>query len=123
MFEVVRNKFGDGISWENFAREALEESDMDSSLLFFKYGQDKKKDEIIDRIGKYISLDDDGRIRKLLDVGCNIGRWIDILKKFGMDYYGVYQSEEVVRIAMKYHPTELFFVSFCGICHSRMNLI
>lgn len=105
-------KFGDNISWEKFAYEVIEETNGNTDKIFFKYGQDKKKDEIIDRIKRHINGDN----IKLLDIGCNIGRWVNILKLkiegLGIDYYGVDQSEEAIRIATRYSPKELFYRMF-----------
>lgn len=125
MVDIVIMTWGDGISWENFAYEAIGETNGNIDKIFFKYGQDKKKDEIIDRLKKHIkklirgnnSGGNNSGIIKILDIGCSIGRWVGILKELkieglGIDYYGVDQSEEAIRIAVKYSPKELFYRMF-----------
>jgi len=102
--------FGNGISWENFASEITENTNGNPDRIFFVYGHDKKKDDIIDRIKKYIPFQ--YSCGKLLDIGCSIGRWVDILQKLDMNYYGVDQSDEAIRTAVRYHPKELFYKTF-----------
>lgn len=112
--------FGDGISWEKFAYDVIDETRRDVGKIFFVYGRDKKKDEIINRIKRYVVPKG-----KLLDIGCNIGRWVNILRELGLVYYGIDQSEDAIKIAKKYHPNELFSRTFLWNIHfeNEFNLI
>lgn len=98
--------WGDGISWENFAKEILEETGRNKDKIFFKYGENKDRDKIIDHIKKYVK---GGRV---LDIGCNISRWSKLLKESGLDYIGIDQSREVIRIAIQYNSGDLFYCQF-----------
>lgn len=103
--EIKYNKFGDGISWEDFAVEVLNSG----KSTFYKYDINDYKDpnlEIINRIKRYKY---DG---KLLDCGCNIGRWIELFKGAGYDYAGVDQSQHVINIAKIFHPNDKFINKF-----------
>lgn len=91
----MTNKFGDGISWDKFVIEIIEQIGGDKDKIFFKY-EDKK--EIIEHIEKYITKG------KVLDCGCHIGRWSKLLKERGFDYTGVEQSHIAFITALYYCP-------------------
>lgn len=109
----MAKKFGDGISWNNFALEILDETKEDRNKIFFKY-EDKK--ETIQHIEKYLPTNKSS-INKLfiyraLDVGCNIGRWAHLLNERGFYYTGVDQSRSAINIASQLFPEGIFYNQF-----------
>ncbi len=87
---VSVNKFGDGISWENFAYEAFEDAGGKLDRIFYKYEDYKNT---IDTIRKYVP------VGKVLDCGCNIGRWSKLLSTW-YEYTGIDQSQKAIKIAL-----------------------
>lgn len=112
------NKFGDGIDWEKFAVEILHDTDGNKDKIFFKY-EDKK--EIIQHIEKYI---DKTHTNKVLDIGCNIGRWANLLKERGFYYTGIDQASAII-IAIKIFPEGIFYKGFLWNMHfdNEFNLV
>lgn len=95
----MTNIFGDGISWEKFADEVLEQTEGIKDRMSFKYEDTK---EIFDHIEKYV------KFGKVIDCGCHIGRWSELLKRRGFDYTGIDQSKKAIDIALKYFPDTSF---------------
>lgn len=87
--------FGDGIDWDNEADRALREKE-----LFFTYDPD------IEIIRKYRATG------KVLDCGCNVGRYVEVFRNAGYEYVGVDQSMHAIEIAMAHHPDDTFLVRF-----------
>lgn len=91
--------FGDGISWENHAVEVVTQQ----KQLFHKYDPES---ELAQRLHKYkIS-------GKLLDCGCNVGRWIDYFTAAGYEYMGVDQSQYAINVAKRLRPKGSFYCMF-----------
>ncbi len=99
-------KFGDGIRWGDHAREILVETEGIYEKLFYKYNPD---DLIFYNIKKYlVGLDGNLEGKKLLDIGCNIGRWVNYFRKGGFQYIGIDQDIDSIEIARKYNPDATF---------------
>lgn len=95
--------FGDGISWKGFADEALNEKGYDATKIAFSYSE---KREIIDHILKHVNV---GPGVSVLDAGCNIGRWSELLRKHGFGcYHGIDQSEYSINVAKMLYPNVKF---------------
>lgn len=89
--------FGDGIDWSAEARRAAAE---DVRLgLALPIG----RSEMVERLTELLP----GRGR-ILDAGCNIGRYCPILLAAGFSYHGVDQSAEALSIASERNPTGQF---------------
>lgn len=89
--------FGDGIDWDKEADRILRE---DKQIFY-------TQQSVIDRLFKYAPAT--GRV---IDCGCNIGRFVEVFKNAGYEYVGIDQSEHAVVIAKKYHPDETFLAGF-----------
>ncbi len=99
----MTNIFGDGISWETFADEILEQTKGNTDKISFKYEDTK---EIFDHIEKYV------KFGKVIDCGCHIGRWSTLLKSRRFDYTGIDQSKKAIEIAKKYFSDTTFYNKF-----------
>jgi len=82
-------KFGDGIDWAHEARRA--------------YAADVAKGQVgigrsdlVDRVAALVAPG-----ARVLDAGCNIGRYAPLFVAAGLDYTGVDQSEEALDIATR----------------------
>ncbi len=95
-----RNIFGDNISWEEEADRAIKE---DSINLFYKYNP---SDELAIRLKKYKPEE------KILDCGCNIGRWFEYFTEAGYKYTGIDQSKHTIEKALSYHHNGEFICKF-----------
>lgn len=95
-------KFGDGISWDNFVKEALEETKGDIDKIFYKYNPD---DLIFANIKKHlVGLDGDLKGKRILDIGSNMCRWIRYFEEGGYIYTAIDQSKDGLEFAKKYYP-------------------
>jgi 2-polyprenyl-3-methyl-5-hydroxy-6-metoxy-1,4-benzoquinol methylase len=94
----MQKKFGDGISWEQFAEEQ-------KILPPFIYENTGKK-EIIDILKKFLNAG------KVLDCGCNIGRWANLLTEKGFEYTGIDQSQKAIDMAKMRYPNYTFIQGF-----------
>ena len=88
--------FGDGINWDEEADRILREDED----IWFQYHP------VLDVIKNYKMS---GR---LLDCGCNIGRFLDVFKNAGYEYVGVDQSQHAIDLAKQYHPNDTFYSQF-----------
>jgi SAM-dependent methyltransferase len=87
--------FGDGIDWDNEARRAAKE---------LPPGADSF--ELIDRLKAA------GAGPRLLDCGCNIGRYCPPFRAADFEYVGVDQSEVALKVARERYPGVEFVQSF-----------
>ncbi len=87
----MKNKFGDGINWENHVYEIIDK--LNIAEIYYDSNNEKIK-----HLKKY------KQYGKVADCGCHIGRWIEVFRKNGYDYTGIDQSEEVLKIFKKYKP-------------------
>jgi SAM-dependent methyltransferase len=92
--------FGDGIDWAAEARRAAAEDAARPSAPPGRF-------EFIDRLVGL--LPERGRV---LDAGCNIGRYCPGLVSAGFGYVGVDQSEEALTIARERNPGTEFRLGF-----------
>jgi len=93
--------FGDGIDWANEARRILKEDNVFYSVI--------PEDEFAAMIKKHVP---DRHGKKLLDCGCNIGRWSDYFISLGFEYTGIDQDPEVIRLAKQLRPNHHYIKSF-----------
>jgi len=91
-----KGDFGDGINWDEEADRIIRE-DKD---FWFQYHP------VLEVIKKYKTS---GRV---LDCGCNIGRFVDVFKNAGYDYAGVDQSQHAIDLAKQHYPDDMFYVQF-----------
>lgn len=94
--EVV---FGDRIDWGLEADRACKEDNVNNNLFYTEYPD----------IEKIIVYKING---KLIDCGCNIGKFIEVFENAGYEYTGIDQSEHALDIARLYHPKGNFIHSF-----------
>lgn len=92
----MKKQFGDKINWDLEADRAVRE---DKDLFYTDF-------EGLLKLKQYKPTG------KLLDCGCNIGRFIKIFENAGYKYTGVDQSEHALSIAKQYHPKGNFIRSF-----------
>lgn len=97
-------KFGDGISWEQFAEEILQGND---DTYFSFNGKD-----VFEDANEHIKTDTPIDERKVIDCGCNLGRWVDVLVKYGFKYTGVDQSSKSIEIAKSARPNHTWICLF-----------
>lgn len=88
--------FGDGIDWDLEADRAVNESE----VLF---------DQTSTRVNAIKKYKKSG---KLIDCGCNIGKYIEAIENAGYTYVGVDQSKHALEVAEHYHPDATFVHSF-----------
>lgn len=93
-------KFGDGIDWNAEGRRAAAADDARPA----------------GRIGGSEAVDRMTRLQpppgRILDAGCNIGRFCPILTAAGYQYTGVDQAEEALRTARERNPDASFLHRF-----------
>lgn len=104
--------FGDEIDWAFEARRAAAEDDAQG-------GPRIGRSELVDRLVSALAgtAKESGPSwtaprRRVLDAGCNIGRYAPILMAAGFDYTGVDQSAEAIEIARERNPAGTFVHSF-----------
>lgn len=95
-----RNIFGDNISWEEEANRAIKE---EPTNLFYNYNPTR---ELAMKLNKYKPKG------KVLDCGCNIGRWIEYFTEAGYNYTGIDQSKYVIEKALSFHSEGNFICNF-----------
>lgn len=88
--------FGDNINWDFEADRRVKEN-----INLFPPAFDR-----VDILNKY------KKGGKLIDCGCNIGRYIKAVENAGYTYTGVDQSAHALDIARNYHPDGNFIHSF-----------
>lgn len=91
--------FGDGIDWAFEASRAAAADDA--------RGPGIERSELVDRLAVLVP-----RRGRVLDAGCNIGRYAPSLMAAGFDYTGVDQSVEALEIARQRNPRAAFVHSF-----------
>ena len=91
--------FGDRIDWGLEADRACKEDNVNDNLFYTEYPD----------IEKIIVHKEKG---KLIDCGCNIGKFIEVFENAGYEYTGIDQSEHALNIARSYHPKGNFIHSF-----------
>ena len=96
--EYRQKKFGDNISWEEHVNEVLKEKQ-----IYYPYNPDWDR---VKMLQKY------KQTGKLLDAGCNIGRYINTLKGAGYNYTGIDQSQYAIDTAKENNPNDKFFQNF-----------
>lgn len=79
------------------------------------YGAPPQFNEIMDKIqrtclSKLLKQIPDINDKKVLEVGCGVGRWANLIISIGAEYIGVDISPEMVKIAKKNNPTGNFYV-------------
>lgn len=95
-------RFGDGIDWNNFVKEALEETKGDRDKLFYKYDPE---DLIFKNIKKHlVGLNGDLKGKKILDCGSHICRWVRYWEGGGYIYTAIDQSRDALEFAKGYFP-------------------
>ncbi len=92
--------FGDGIDWDNEARRAAQATASDH------FGVRANALELVTR------LRDANVSGRLLDCGCNIGRYYPPLAEAGFVYVGVDQSPEALRVCRERYPGVEFVSSY-----------
>lgn len=92
--------FGDGIDWAFEARRAAAADDTTENP---RIGRSELIDRLVERLP--------GRGR-VLDAGCNIGRYAPLLVAAGFRYTGVDQSAEAIRLARERNPAGSFVHDF-----------
>lgn len=107
--EYKQEKFGDEISWENHVNEVLREK-----VIYYPYNSD---DEKIKLMHKYMppipEVEEFKAIKiKVLDAGCLIGRFINIIQGAGYDYTGIDQSQYAIDTAKRFNPNDKFIHGF-----------
>lgn len=95
-------EFGDGIDWDNEARRQSASSMEEHA----RGGVRANSLEVIKR------LQEAGAGKRLLDCGCNIGRYYPPLREAGFNYVGVDQSDEALRVCHERYPDVKFVQSF-----------
>lgn len=80
------------------------------------FGAPLQFNQLMDRIQKRCFLDllkqiPDIKDKKVLEVGCGIGRWAEFLTKRGIDYTGIDISPKMVKVAKQRVLNGKFFVS------------
>lgn len=108
--------FGDGIDWAVEARRAAAEDE--ERGLDLPIG----RSEMVERLCGYLP-----RRGRVLDAGCNIGRYCPILMAAGFEYLGVDQSSEALHIARVRNPNGRFEEAFLwdmapGICDAAISM-
>lgn len=96
---MTQKKFGDGIDWclEAKRAAAAETPGVEPSELHFS---------LVAALGE---LKHQPRI---VDCGCNIGRFYPAFKRAGFEYTGIDQSETALAIARERYPDVMFRLSF-----------
>lgn len=94
--------FGDGIDWDNEARRQ-------AALTRDEYTTGGVRASALELVAKFKIV---GAGEKLLDCGCNIGRYCPPLREAGFQYVGVDQSQEALRICRERYPDVQFIHSF-----------
>jgi 2-polyprenyl-3-methyl-5-hydroxy-6-metoxy-1,4-benzoquinol methylase len=90
--------FGDGIDWFKETERVLKEKNIFYTIV--------EGDETAPMIKKHAN---GGR---LLDCGCNMGRWSDFFQALGFDYTGIDQDEKVIEVARRLRPSNKYIHSF-----------
>lgn len=99
--------FGDEIDWAFEARRAAAADDASG-------GPRIGRSELVDRLVAALAdtKQRPAEQRRVLDAGCNIGRYAPVLMAAGFDYTGVDQSLEAIEIARARNPAGTFIHSF-----------
>jgi 2-polyprenyl-3-methyl-5-hydroxy-6-metoxy-1,4-benzoquinol methylase len=92
--------FGDEIDWAFEARRAAAADDVNG-------GPGIGRSDLVERLAELLPAR--GR---LLDAGCNIGRYAPVIMAAGFDYTGVDQSIEAIEIACARNPAGNFACGF-----------
>lgn len=92
----IDGKFGDNISWTKHVGEVLESG----AIVYYKSDGTTTFGDAKD----HIKTDTDPSEWKALDCGCHMGRWSDVLAKYGFKYTGVDQCERALEECRKNKP-------------------
>lgn len=98
----MKPAFGDGIDWSAEARRAAAADAASGSA-----NRPVGRSELVDHLAAL--LPEGGRV---LDAGCNIGRYCPLILAAGFEYVGVDQSEEALAIARERNPDGKFEHAF-----------
>lgn len=94
--------FGDGIDW---AAEAQRAHAADVAKGQVGIG----RSDLVDRVAALVPAG-----ARILDAGCNIGRYVPLFRAAGLNYTGVDQSEDALAIAARLHGDDDGVRFFCG---------
>jgi 2-polyprenyl-3-methyl-5-hydroxy-6-metoxy-1,4-benzoquinol methylase len=97
-------RFGDEIDWNVHINQVLSEKNI-------FYQLNSKWVLIADKIKKNTLTGYTGN-PSIVDCGCHIGRWSELLKQAGFNYTGVDQSEQIIETAKNLHPETNFIEKF-----------
>ncbi len=92
----IDGRFGDGISWTKHVGEVMTS---DHTIYYDSDGV-----SMFDDTKSYIKTDTDPSKWRALDCGCHVGRWTDVLGKYGFKYTGIDQCEAALEECRKNRP-------------------
>jgi SAM-dependent methyltransferase len=96
--------FGDGISWDKHVDEIVERKE----VIWYDGTSKNHFEDALD----YVKTGTPREEWKALDCGCHIGRFIDIVEKYGLDYTGVDQSQKALDFAKNQYPDRKWVLSY-----------
>jgi trans-aconitate methyltransferase len=97
-------KFGDGISWDDHVDQVIAAGKQGTEVYYT--GDSEFVSEAIAHINT------ESLPKTALDCGCHIGRWSDIVTRYGLVYHGVDQSDKALTAARANRPNYTFHHSY-----------
>lgn len=92
---------------KNYARYLLKKTIQDYNLIAEDYARTRAFiPEDIRTLGEYTNQGE-----RVLDMGCANGRFLEVLKDRGVDFFGIDNSERLIEIAQKKYPEANFQIA------------